>query len=189
MYSSILVVIKHLYKRTGCYHHPHSQTKPTPNKKTPGEKVWLLNRTHASKIRSPVDLSDKGISTIPPCTITLARYSIAPNFCGTIFSWISWLTSRSRKFYSQNWRSQGGLYIYCTCWKMGEVTLNHKNLKWSRNFFMKIYFDTNLERFTKFLNHETLELYSTFTSKMPLKSADFLHKDMTYCHSGFSRGL
>ena len=107
----------------------------------------------------------------------------------TIFSWISWLTSRSRKFYSQNWRSQGGLYIYCTCWKMGEVTLNHKNLKWSRNFFMKIYFDTNLERFTKFLNHETLELYSTFTSKMPLKSADFLHKDMTYCHSGFSRGL
>ena len=53
--------------------------------------------------------------------------------------------------------------------------LNHKNLK----YFMKSYFNANLERFTKFLNHETLELYGTFTSKMPFNSEDFLHKDMT----------
>ena len=44
-YSSTLVVIKHLYKRTCYYRHPHSQTKPTQNKKATGEKVWLLKRT------------------------------------------------------------------------------------------------------------------------------------------------
>ena len=36
-------------------------------------------------------------------------YSIAPNFCSTIFLWILWLTLRSWKFYSWNWRSQGSL--------------------------------------------------------------------------------
>ena len=39
-------------------------------------------------------------------TTTTMFFRIAPNFRGTIFSWISWLYSRSWKFYSQNLKSK-----------------------------------------------------------------------------------
>ena len=42
---------------------------------------------------------------------------------------------------------------------MGGATLNHENLNDHEIFIPKIYFNANLERFTEFSNHETLELY------------------------------
>ena len=38
---------------------------------------------------------------------------------------------------------------------MGGATLNHENLNDHEIFIPKIYFNANLERFTKFSNHET----------------------------------
>ena len=41
---------------------------------------------------------------------------------------------------------------------MGGTTLNHKHLQSGHEIFIKeIYFNTNLERFTKFLNHKNLD--------------------------------
>ena len=100
-------------------------------------------------------LTDLAWNWQPPYKLSLwgeSQYCIAPNFCGTVFLWILWLTSRSRKFYFQNYRSWG---LACVLKKWAG-----QSLKRSRNFFiMKIYFSANLERLMKFLNHETLELY------------------------------
>ena len=57
-----------------------------------------------------------------------------------------------QKFYSKNWRSQGGLYSMFTE-KWAGLHRDHKIL------MTKIYFNGSLERFTKFSNHKTLELY------------------------------
>ena len=47
--------------------------------------------------------------------------------------------------------------------KNGWVNIESQKFKVITNIFiMKIYFKANLERFTKFLNYENLELYSTY---------------------------
>ena len=54
--------------------------------------------------------------------------------------------------------SRGGLYSTCAEKWAGQLE-SQKILSDHKNFITKIYFNANLERFTKFSNHETLELY------------------------------
>jgi len=51
-------------------------------------------------------------------------YRIAPNFRGIIFSWISWLTRRSRIFYSRKFNFLGrGLFTNRSVWCIDQVLI------------------------------------------------------------------
>ena len=83
---------------------------------------------------------------------------------------VTWKYTLSEFHSEQADRWQLEVTKWCARWKMGGAMLNHENLKWSRNFFSK-YFEANFERFTKFLNHENLELYDILHLGM-IKKAD-----------------
>ena len=64
-------------------------------------------------------------------------------------------------------------------WKIRGATLNHENLKWSRNFYQKNLLEANFERFTKFLKHENLELYMWYiVSPHESLAWDYIHRYM-----------
>ena len=99
--------------------------------------TWLSHDCHMTVTQLSHDykwppLTDLAWNWQPTYKLSLwgeSQYCIAPNFCGTVFSWISWLTSRSRKFYSQNYRSRGLACVLKNGWG------NIESQKRSRNFY------------------------------------------------------
>ena len=90
-------------------------------------------------------------------------YCIAPNYHGKIFLWFSWLTQYSQIFFT----------------KIGMSTA-HSRVPSATAFHENEYF-SSLEHFTKFLCHESLELYSNwFIKQCAIWGACFVAK-MIFC--------
>ena len=84
------------------------------------------------------------LKTKTPQALHSCRYSLAPNFDGTIFSWISGLAIQSQKFFHKNLER---VQLHSGC---GFTTRDRENFITIFNVFMK------------FLDHKTLELYGRF---------------------------
>ena len=62
--------------------------------------------------------------------------------------------------------------------KNGQDNIKSRKFKSDHEIFiMKIYFNANLEEFTKFLNHESLKLYSSFCIGIREHQSDILFRN------------